>query len=76
MTGATHLAFLPSPHATVFFDGGTHAHGPSDALGRATDSGDINAIRSTLDRLVGSSRVRGSFRVRRTGRGLYRAGQS
>jgi hypothetical protein len=40
------------------------------ALGRATDSGSINAIRSTLDRLVGSSRVR------RTGRGLYRAGQS
>ncbi|WP_210571981.1 hypothetical protein [Streptomyces sp. GESEQ-4] len=37
------------------------------ALGRATDSGSINAIRSTLDRLVGSSRVR------RVGRGLYRA---
>ncbi|MFG2944840.1 hypothetical protein [Streptomyces adustus] len=40
------------------------------ALGRATDSGSINAIRSTLDRLVGTSRVR------RTGRGLYRAGRS
>ncbi|QIY66133.1 MULTISPECIES: hypothetical protein [unclassified Streptomyces] len=40
------------------------------ALGRATDSGSVNAIRSTLDRLVGSSRVR------RTGRGLYRAGPS
>ncbi|MCD7445505.1 hypothetical protein K4B79_45940 [Streptomyces lincolnensis] len=39
----------------------------ADALGRATDSGSINAIRSTLDRLVGSSRVR------RVGRGLYRA---
>ncbi|MFD7401917.1 hypothetical protein ACFV7R_04430 [Streptomyces sp. NPDC059866] len=37
------------------------------ALGRATDSGSINAIRSTLDRLVGASRIR------RTGRGLYRA---
>ncbi|OON77958.1 hypothetical protein [Streptomyces tsukubensis] len=37
------------------------------ALGRATDSGSINAVRSTLDRLVGSSRIR------RTGRGLYRA---
>ncbi|MEU9336572.1 hypothetical protein AB0D49_25960 [Streptomyces sp. NPDC048290] len=40
------------------------------ALGRATDSGSINAIRSTLDRLVGASRIR------RTGRGLYRAGPS
>ncbi|MEU5346983.1 hypothetical protein AB0H18_40260 [Streptomyces sp. NPDC020766] len=37
------------------------------ALGRDTDSGSINGIRSTLDRLVGASRVR------RTGRGLYRA---
>ncbi|MGX1267951.1 hypothetical protein [Streptomyces phaeoluteigriseus] len=37
------------------------------ALGRATDSGSINAVRSTLDRLVGASRIR------RTGRGLYRA---
>ncbi|WP_210571974.1 hypothetical protein [Streptomyces sp. GESEQ-4] len=37
------------------------------ALSRATDSGSINAIRSTLDRLVGASRIR------RTGRGLYRA---
>ncbi|MFI8093332.1 hypothetical protein ACIF9R_34320 [Streptomyces sp. NPDC086080] len=40
------------------------------ALGRDTDSGAINAVRSTLDRLVGTSRVR------RTGRGLYRAGRS
>ncbi|MET9351837.1 hypothetical protein ABZY14_02300 [Streptomyces sp. NPDC006617] len=39
------------------------------ALGRDTDSGSINAVRSTLDRLVGSSRVR------RAGRGLYRAQQ-
>ncbi|EGX56057.1 hypothetical protein SZN_29782 [Streptomyces zinciresistens K42] len=38
------------------------------ALGRDTDSGSINAVRSTLDRLVAASRVR------RTGRGLYRAG--
>ncbi|MFI9612041.1 hypothetical protein ACIHCM_10195 [Streptomyces sp. NPDC052023] len=37
------------------------------ALGRDTDSGSINAVRSTLDRLVGTSRIR------RTGRGLYRA---
>ncbi|MBW8738012.1 MAG: hypothetical protein JF621_13070 [Streptomyces turgidiscabies] len=40
------------------------------ALGRDTDSGSINAVRSTLDRLVGTSRVR------RTGRGLYRAQRS
>ncbi|MFH8442997.1 hypothetical protein ACH4D3_17415 [Streptomyces sp. NPDC018026] len=38
------------------------------ALGRDTDSGTINAVRSTLDRLVGTSRIH------RTGRGLYRAG--
>ncbi|MEV7885843.1 hypothetical protein ACWD3I_36835 [Streptomyces sp. NPDC002817] len=37
------------------------------ALGRDSDSGSINAVRSTLDRLVGTSRVR------RAGRGLYRA---
>ena len=37
------------------------------ALGRDTDSGSINAVRSTLDRLVGTSRVR------RVGRGLYGA---
>ncbi|KUN15507.1 MULTISPECIES: hypothetical protein [Streptomyces] len=37
------------------------------ALGRDTDSGSINAVRSTLDRLVGTSRIR------RVGRGLYRA---
>jgi len=40
------------------------------ALGRDTDSGSINGVRSTLDRLVGASRVR------RTGRGLYRAKRS
>jgi hypothetical protein len=40
------------------------------ALGRAADSGSINAMRSTLDRLVGTSRIR------RTGRGLYRAQRS
>ncbi|MEU3511944.1 hypothetical protein ABZ733_29440 [Streptomyces longwoodensis] len=37
------------------------------ALGRDTDSGSINAVRSTLDRLVGASRIH------RAGRGLYRA---
>lgn len=37
------------------------------ALGRDADSGSINGIRSTLDRMVGASRVQ------RTGRGLYRA---
>ncbi|ANB04379.1 hypothetical protein SAM40697_0417 [Streptomyces ambofaciens] len=40
------------------------------ALGRDGDSGSINAVRSTLDRLVGASRIR------RSGRGLYRAGRS
>lgn len=40
------------------------------ALGRDTDSGSINAVRSTLDRLVGTSRVQ------RAGRGLYRAKRS
>jgi hypothetical protein len=37
------------------------------ALGRDTDNGSINAVRSTLDRLVATSRIR------RGGRGLYRA---
>ncbi|MHA5050621.1 hypothetical protein [Streptomyces sp. SD15] len=40
------------------------------ALGRDTDSGSINGVRSTLDRLVGTSRVQ------RSGRGLYRARRS
>ncbi|MFD9007268.1 hypothetical protein ACFV0T_41145 [Streptomyces sp. NPDC059582] len=40
------------------------------ALGRDSDSGSVNAVRSTLDRLVGTSRVQ------RTGRGLYRAKRS
>ncbi|MET9875782.1 hypothetical protein ABZZ36_14320 [Actinacidiphila glaucinigra] len=40
------------------------------ALGRDSDSGSINAVRSTLDRLVGASRVD------RAGRGLYRARRS
>ncbi|MBW8699158.1 Prefoldin subunit alpha [Streptomyces sp. MBT84] len=39
----------------------------ASALGRDTDSGSINAVRSTLDRLVGTSRIR------RVGRGLYHA---
>ncbi|MDX3095600.1 hypothetical protein PV703_04345 [Streptomyces sp. ME01-24h] len=37
------------------------------ALGRDDNAGSINAVRSTLDRLVGASRVQ------RAGRGLYRA---
>ncbi|MFI5801015.1 hypothetical protein [Streptomyces sp. NPDC051677] len=40
------------------------------ALGRDTDSGSINAVRSTLDRLVASSRIQ------RAGRGLYRTGRT
>ncbi|MEU2282527.1 hypothetical protein ABZ614_11440 [Streptomyces sp. NPDC013178] len=40
------------------------------ALGRDTDAGSINAVRSTLDRLVGSSRIQ------RAGRGLYRSNPS
>jgi hypothetical protein len=48
-------------------DTDVRARDVATALGRATDSGSINAIRSTLDRLVGTSRVQ------RTGRGLYRA---
>ncbi|MGI5460779.1 hypothetical protein ACQEWB_47965 [Streptomyces sp. CA-249302] len=40
------------------------------ALGRDTDSGSINAVRSTLDRLVASSRIQ------RAGRGLYRTWRS
>lgn len=37
------------------------------AVGRDTDSGSVDAVRSTLYRLVGASRIE------RTGRGLYRA---
>lgn len=37
------------------------------ALGRDTDSGSVNAVRSTLDRLVATSRIQ------RAGRGLYLA---
>ncbi|MDX3071154.1 hypothetical protein ACIP98_13390 [Streptomyces sp. NPDC088354] len=49
--------------------GGTEvrARDVAAALGRDANAGSINAVRSTLDRLVGASRVR------RTGRGLYRA---
>jgi len=49
-------------------DSDVRARDVAEALGRATDSGSINAVRSTLDRLVGTSRIR------RAGRGLYRAG--
>ncbi|MFF1568208.1 hypothetical protein ACFVY1_32680 [Streptomyces sp. NPDC058293] len=51
-------------------DTDVRARDVATALGRTTDSGSINAIRSTLDRLVGTSRVQ------RTGRGLYRAQKS
>jgi hypothetical protein len=44
--------------------------GLTAALGRDADSASIDAVRSTLDRLVGTSRIR------RTGRGLYRARRS
>ncbi|MFD8565464.1 hypothetical protein [Streptomyces sp. NPDC059639] len=48
-------------------DADVRARDVAAALGRADDSGSINAVRSTLDRLVGTSRIR------RAGRGLYRA---
>ncbi|MEU6704907.1 hypothetical protein [Streptomyces wuyuanensis] len=51
-------------------DSDVRARDVAAALGRDTDSGTINAVRSTLDRLVGSSRIR------RAGRGLYRANRS
>ncbi|WP_399894324.1 hypothetical protein ACGH7X_37105 [Streptomyces sp. BBFR51] len=50
-------------------DADVRARDVAAALGRDSDSGSINAVRSTLDRLVGSSRIR------RAGRGLYRAQQ-
>ncbi|MFF5343991.1 hypothetical protein ACFY4H_25280 [Streptomyces althioticus] len=48
-------------------DADVRARDVAAALGRDGDSGSINAVRSTLDRLVGNSRIR------RAGRGLYRA---
>ncbi|WP_328935883.1 MULTISPECIES: hypothetical protein [unclassified Streptomyces] len=48
-------------------DSEVRARDVAAALGRDTDSGSINAVRSTLDRLVGTSRIK------RAGRGLYRA---
>ncbi|MFJ8357252.1 hypothetical protein [Streptomyces sp. NPDC093984] len=48
-------------------DAEVRARDVAAAFGRDTDSGSINAVRSTLDRLVGTSRLR------RAGRGLYRA---
>ncbi|MGW1786005.1 hypothetical protein ACWCQQ_44065 [Streptomyces sp. NPDC002143] len=51
-------------------DADVRARDVAAALGRDTDSGSINGVRSTLDRLVGTSRVQ------RTGRGLYRARRS
>ncbi|KUJ41175.1 hypothetical protein AB0N87_09680 [Streptomyces sp. NPDC093228] len=51
-------------------DSDVRARDVAAALRRDTDSGSINAVRSTLDRLVGTSRIQ------RTGRGLYRAKRS
>ncbi|MGY4919738.1 hypothetical protein ACWD9K_31815 [Streptomyces sp. 900116325] len=51
-------------------DADVRARDVAAALGRDSDSGSINGVRSTLDRLVGASRVQ------RTGRGLYRAKHS
>lgn len=51
-------------------DADVRARDVAAALGRDSDSGSINGVRSTLDRLVGTSRVQ------RTGRGLYRAKRS
>lgn len=51
-------------------DADVRARDVAAALGRDTDSGSINAVRSTLDRLVGTSRLH------RSGRGLYRAKRS
>jgi hypothetical protein len=47
--------------------GDVRARDVAAALGRDTDTASINAVRSTLDRLVGASRIK------RTGRGLYSA---
>ncbi|WP_030861664.1 hypothetical protein [Streptomyces sp. NRRL S-37] len=49
---------------------GVRARDVAAALGRDTGSGSVNAVRGTLGRLVGTSRIR------RCGRGLYRAGRS
>jgi chromosome segregation ATPase len=51
-------------------DADVRAREVAAALGRDADSGSINAVRSTLDRLVASSRIQ------RAGRGLYRTGRS
>jgi len=51
-------------------DADVRARDVAAALGRDTDSGSINAVRSTLDRLVGAARIQ------RAGRGLYRAKRS
>ncbi|MEV1068946.1 hypothetical protein [Streptomyces sp. NPDC050263] len=51
-------------------DADVRARDVAAALGRDSDSGSINGVRSTLDRLVGASRVQ------RSGRGLYRARRS
>ncbi|MBQ1091925.1 hypothetical protein [Streptomyces sp. B93] len=55
--------------AVLARDPGTalRARDVAEAIGRAQTSGTINAVRSTLDRLVATSRAR------RVGRGLYQA---
>ncbi|MCO6004202.1 hypothetical protein NE236_04350 [Actinoallomurus purpureus] len=51
-------------------DTNVRARDVAAALGRDTDAGSINAVRSTLDRLASGSRIK------RTGRGLYCANLS
>ncbi|WP_217140803.1 hypothetical protein [Streptomyces sp. AC627_RSS907] len=68
--GLTRYGKLTEQILAYFAEAGdidVRARDVASALGRDTDSGSINAVRSTLDRLVGTSRVR------RVGRGLYRA---
>lgn len=57
-------------HFSAVGDVDVRARDVAAALDRDTDNGSINAVRSTLDRLVATSRIR------RTGRGLYRARKS
>ncbi|MFD3456636.1 hypothetical protein ACFWVC_31240 [Streptomyces sp. NPDC058691] len=56
------LEYLATTHGAE-----VRARDVAAALGRDANAGSINAVRSTLDRLVGASRAQ------RAGRGLYRA---
>ncbi|MFF7216611.1 hypothetical protein ACFZAU_39810 [Streptomyces sp. NPDC008238] len=71
LTGADRTYGRLTEQIVEFFeragDAEVRARDVAAALGRDGDSGSINAVRSTLDRLVGASRVD------RAGRGLYRA---